>query len=318
MTTKKFLLTAVAVFTMAAASNAGAPPTVMFLPDETWCYKNNFYRYVEGRNGKEQVNDYSAALKQNSDLKNVVTQLNALMSDNGLPALSYTSYSGNDATKDAIVEMYEGKEDGASVEKSDYERILERANPDIIIYVGWDVNRSGFNSSISYRLTATDSYSGKEVAPITAETPPMKSGVPLAAALKMAATEHMPEFISKLQNYFDGVQENGREITLTCAVNSNSGVDFDTEFGDDELAMIITDWLSDNTVNSNYTPTTQTANQQDFIQVKIPLKDERGRVLNAKGFANNLNRYLRKKCGLRGQTFSQGLGKAFLMDIKPQ
>ena len=92
MTLKKFLLSATAAIAATLTLNAGAPPTVMFLPDKTWCNANNYVERSE-RNGKTRVTEKYDEAFLNSDLKNVVVQLNGLMKDNGLPAKDYGTTS---------------------------------------------------------------------------------------------------------------------------------------------------------------------------------------------------------------------------------
>ncbi len=42
MTLRKLVLSAAAAITASLTLNAGAPPTVTFLPDKTWCNANNY------------------------------------------------------------------------------------------------------------------------------------------------------------------------------------------------------------------------------------------------------------------------------------
>ena len=88
---KIVLSTAVAAVSVLTL-NAGAPPTVMFMPDKTWCNANNYVERSE-RNGKTRITEKYDEAFLNSDLKNVVVQLNGLMKDNGLPVKDYGATS---------------------------------------------------------------------------------------------------------------------------------------------------------------------------------------------------------------------------------
>ena len=316
MTLKAFAISAAVAIVSAFTLNAGAPPTVMFLPDKTWCNANGCVIQSE-RNGKTRITENYEAAFLNPDLKNVVVQLNGLMKDNGLPAKDYGATTEIDDEEGAEEEAYsDDSQSGGSMDATDYELLLSKLRPDIIIKIGWDVNKVGFNYTLSYRLEALDSYSGKSVAQVTAETPSLKTTVPVAAALKNSATEHMPAFIARLQEHFDDLQENGREITLACRIGNNgSGINFNSDFGGKELSTIISDWVNDNTVNHAYSTRNSSRNRISFEQVRIPFKDANGRVMQAKEFVDQLKRHLGTTCNLKAENTTKGLGAGRLYDI---
>lgn len=312
---KIVLSTAVAAVSVLTL-NAGAPPTVMFMPDKTWCNANNYVERSE-RNGKTRITEKYDEAFLNSDLKNVVVQLNGLMKDNGLPVKDYGATSEIDDEEEMEEEAYnDDTQSGGTMDMTNYEALMNKLRPDIIIKIGWDVNKVGFNYTMSYRLEAIDSYSGKSIAQVTAETPTMKTTVPVAAALKNAATEHMDAFIGRLQEHFDDLQTNGREITVACRIGNNgSGINFNSEYDGKELSTIISDWMNDNTVNHVYSTRNSSRNRISFEQVRIPFKDSAGRVMQAKEFVDQLKRYLRSNYNLKSENTTKGLGAGRLYDI---
>lgn len=312
---KIVLSTAVAAVSVLTL-NAGAPPTVMFMPDKTWCNANNYVERSE-RNGKTRITEKYDEAFLNSDLKNVVVQLNGLMKDNGLPVKDYGATSEIDDEEEMEEEAYnDDTQSGGTMDMTNYEALMNKLRPDIIIKIGWDVNKVGFNYTMSYRLEAIDSYSGKSIAQVTAETPTMKTTVPVAAALKNAATEHMGAFIGRLQEHFDDLQTNGREITVACRIGNNgSGINFNSEYDGKELSTIISDWMNDNTVNHVYNTRNSSRNRISFEQVRIPFKDSAGRVMQAKEFVDQLKRYLRSNYNLKSENTTKGLGAGRLYDI---
>ena len=312
---KIVLSTAVAAVSVLTL-NAGAPPTVMFMPDKTWCNANNYVERSE-RNGKTRITEKYDEAFLNSDLKNVVVQLNGLMKDNGLPVKDYGATSEIDDEEEMEEEAYnDDTQSGGTMDMTNYEALMNKLRPDIIIKIGWDVNKVGFNYTMSYRLEAIDSYSGKSIAQVTAETPTMKTTVPVAAALKNAATEHMGAFIGRLQEHFDDLRTNGREITVACRIGNNgSGINFNSEYDGKELSTIISDWMNDNTVNHVYSTRNSSRNRISFEQVRIPFKDSAGRVMQAKEFVDQLKRYLRSNYNLKSENTTKGLGAGRLYDI---
>ncbi len=308
------LLTFSAVGSLLAT--AGAPPTIMFLPDKTWCNANNYVDRVE-KNGKVRITEKYDEAFLNPDLKNVIVQLNGLMKDNGLPVKDYGATSEIDDEEEMEELAYaEDSQSGGDMAETTYEALMNKLRPDILIRVGWDVNKVGFNYTMSYRLEAIDSYSGKSIAQVTAETPSLKTTIPVAAALKSAATEHMGAFVGRLQEHFDDLQDNGREITVACRIGDNgSGLNFNSEIGDKELSTIISDWMNDNTVNHVYSTRNSTRNRISFEQVRIPFKDPNGRVMQAKEFVDQLKKYLRTNYNIKSENTTKGLGSGRLYDI---
>lgn len=297
--------------------NAGAPPTVMFLPDKTWCNDNNCVDRIE-KNGKTRIVEKYDEAFLNSDLKNVVVQLNNLMKENGLPAKDYGATSEIDDEEEMEEEAYsDDSQSGGSMGGTAYEDLLAKSRPDILIKLGWNVNQVGFNYTVDYRLEALDSYSGKSIASVTAATPSMKMGqASIAQVIKSAATEHMGSFIGSLRDHFDDLQENGREITVACRIGDNgSGINFNSEFGGKELSTIISDWMNDNTVNHVYSTRNSGRNRISFEQVRIPFKDSNGRVMQAKEFVDGLKRHLSSVANLKSENTTKGLGSGRLYDI---
>ena len=310
---KRFLFILIITLTTIGISQAGAPPTVMFLPDRTWCTKNNFVDIKE-RNGKKRYTErYDDAFNMDSDLKNVIVQLNALLGDNGINAKDYTTANELDDEEEDEEEFYD--DNGEELALTPYEQALNKLRPDIIIRLGWDENKVGFNRSVSYRLEAVDSYSGKSIAQVTGETASQKITIPLAAVLKNAAAEHMPQFLARLQSHFDDIQANGREVTLSLRIGQNSDIDFDTMIDGKELSTIISDWVNDNTVNNVYSTSSSSSNRIQFEQMRIPFKDANGREMRAKEFTDQLKRYL-TKYQIYSKNATKGLGSGRLYNIK--
>ncbi len=296
--------------------NAGAPPSVMFLPDKTWCDANGYVIETE-RNGKvKKIEDYEKAFL-NPDFKNVVVQLNALMKDNGLPVKDFAQTTQNDDEEEMEEDAYNNDtQSGGSMDLTDYEALLSKLRPDIVIRIGYYEHKVGFNYSLSYYLEAIDSYSSKSVAQVTGETPSMKTTVALAAALKSVATEHMGSFIGRLREHFDDLQANGREITVTCRIGNNgSGINFNSMFGDKDLNTVISDWMNDNTVNHVYSLANSSRNRMKFEQVRIPFTDSKGKAMQAREFVEQLKRYLQTTYNLKCENTSKGTGGGRLYDI---
>ena len=112
------------------------------------------------------------------------------------------------------------------------------------------------------------------------------------------------------------MQTIGREITLDIKVFANNAADIDleTEFGDDELLDVINNWLQLNTVQGRFTMPYASENVANFTQVRIPVYDERGRAVDANGFAKGLAKMLKKEpYNIPSKVLVKGLGRAVII-----
>ncbi len=112
---------------------------------------------------------------------------------------------------------------------------------------------------------------------------------------------------------FDDVQTNGREISLRLRmIDNGSGQKFTDEYDGKELATIITDWVSENTVNHQFTEKQSTRNIMSFDQVRVPLFDERNKPQQAKQWVTKLQNYLKSNYNIISENNSSGLGSGRL------
>lgn len=301
----KLALAALAVVPTAACF--AAPPKLMVLPDKTWCIEKGYITETQ-RNGKTvQREDYDRALVD-KDFVNVKTAIAAIMADRNFPLVDAAAQAEADDEDEMLDEAFEGAESGAGVQTNSYDEIIKRAKPDITLKVGWNVNEAGMTYNADYRIDAVDTYSNKSVAPISGQTGVVRRNVPLSVAMKQTASNNMDDFCAKLMNYFDDIQTNGREIRLAVRIVDNgAGTTMNSEFDGKELKDIIYEWVSDNTVNHQFSERTSGRNMASFDQVRIPLMGANGRPQDAKRWVNGLTDAL-KGIGLKAENSSTGLG----------
>jgi hypothetical protein len=91
-----------------------------------------------------------------------------------------------------------------------------------------------------------------------------------------------------LQQHFDDLLTNGREVTVRIRVWDNSPVDLENEYDGKELAEIIDDWIAGHTVNHRYNNSDGTENFMLFEQVRIPLYTETGKAMDTRQFVTEL------------------------------
>ncbi|WP_300980465.1 DUF6175 family protein, partial [Nonlabens sp.] len=187
---------------------------------------------------------------------------------------------------------------------------------DIWMQMTWTVNDLGFEKSITFNLQGLDAYTDKQIAGASGTGEPSMTAE-LPVLLAEAVLSHLDNFNVQLQNHFDDMFTNGREITLRIMTWDTWDYDLETdEFGDDELGFLLEDWVASNTVEGRFSTSTSTENMMLMEQVRIPLYIERNgsqRALDARGWANGLRKYLKDTYQIESKLMMKGLGQAQLV-----
>ena len=175
------------------------------------------------------------------------------------------------------------------------------AKADLVIELAYTINQRGPQKSVQFTLLAKDAGQGTMAGQVTGNTEPSSGSIPeeMSAALNL----YMDAFSADLMKYFEDMAANGREILLNVNVTENFDEDLYTDsYGDDELMLLIEDWVADNTKGGNYNLSDATETMMVFEQTRIPLEYERKgkmRKMDAGAFGSNLAKYL-KSLGLEG------------------
>lgn len=288
-------------------------PTLMVMPSVAWCNEHGYMQTYDNQGSIEKVPDYKAAVSTDKQLNAVISKINNLMADRGFPLkdLQQTLKAVNtDAAEDALITS----KGGNSVAESPLDRLRRRAKPDIIMELDWTVNKMGPKSSVTYNLRALDAYSNKQIAG-SEGTGKGSFSAELPVLLEEAVQDHMDEFCQRLQAHFDDMMQNGREVSLIMKVfNNGSGLDFEKEYGDEELNEVIDNWLSDNCVNHRFNKSDGTETTIVYDQVRIPLYKENGQAMDTYAFARNLARFFKAApYNIPIKTVNKGLGKCELI-----
>ncbi len=315
---KKIIATVLSIFYLTLSFGQAKKPTLMIIPNDNWCHVNGYEIETQNQGLKVVSPDYERALRENSDLGNVITKINGLMGDRGFP-LKTLEESLKKIKQDAAEQMVmTSKTSGSSVSESAYDKLTSVAKADIILKLGWTVTKSGFNKTIQINLEAVDAYTGKSIA---SQNPPgnPSSTADMPTMLSEAVLSIIDNFNARLQSYFDDLFTNGREVIVKVSKFDSWDGDFEKVYevnGEKkELNAIIEDWMSKNTVKGRFTTSDATENKMTFEQVRIPLYDPSGKAIDCKGFLKPLKTYL------EGQPFNipavkltpKGLGQTWII-----
>jgi hypothetical protein len=310
---KRFFLVALFAIISVSAFSQAKKPTIMVVPSDAWCKSKGYVTEIDNMGTTVYAPDYVTALQSDFDLLNVIAKINDLMNDRGFPLQNLESVIKDITTTSAELSLVEGKNGGTVVE-SVYDQVRNRARADIIMQVTWDVVTVGPKKSVRYTLQGLDSYTNKQIAGANGTGDPSHE-VDVAIMLQEAVMANMDAFASRLQDHFDDMFANGREVSYLIRISSAWGEDLESDYDGYALSEIIEDWFYDNAQGHRYSVAGQSENLMTFNEVRIPIYDERGRANDANRFIRNFVRFLRAEPYLISdiKILNQGLGRCVII-----
>lgn len=309
---KVFFSVLTLLLTMNIAFAQGKKPTLMILPSDNWCSQRYYMTNFDNQGTTVKIPDYKAAFQDDAELSTVISIVGGLLAECGYPVKDSEQELKNLDVKQGEDNAMMSKTSGASLAESPLDVLKRKSKSDMIIQIGWSVNKEAAGKSVTFQLDAIDSYTSKRIASATGTGESADDIVP--RLLETAVKTHIPEFTQKLDNYFYELGIKGREIVLTVKKWDSWENDLETEYDGEELTDCIVEWLNQNTVGGNYNLSDATENYMLLEQVRIPIKDERGMALDARGFANQLRKYLQKEpFNITSKVITRGLGEAMIV-----
>ena len=260
--------------------------------------------------------DYKMAIQNETNLLMTISKINTMMADRGFPLVNLESALKNMEQQSAEIAMLTSKS-GGNIAESPIDVLQRTARADIIIQLTYVVNQTGPQRSVTFMLQGLDAYTNKQIAGAQGTGEPSFS-TETPVLLEEAVLAHIDDFNSRLQEYFDDLFTNGREIVFQTRIWDTSMLDFEEEFdykGETlEMGEIIEDWVYDHTVQGRYNTATYTANVIRFDQVRIPLYDDRNRPNDTRRWIRNLRSMLAKPpFNQECKIYTRGLGEVWLI-----
>ena len=286
-------------------------PTIMILPSDNWCEMRYFMTTYNNQGTKVKTPDYQLAFQQDMEIGPVISKIGGL-----LTALDYSIKDAEQEIKNINMRAAEdnvtfSKTSSATLVESPLDILKRRIKSDVLIQLSWQMNKEASGRSITFNLEAFDTYTSKRIASSTGTT--AASSDPIHVILEQAVKDRIAEFDALMMKWYQDQQAQGREVVLTIRCWDNWENDLETEYEGEELTDCIQDWLKSHCVGGNYNLSDGTESFAQFEQVRIPLLDERGNALDARGFATQLRKYLNKPpYNIPAKVMQRGLGEAIL------
>ena len=284
----------------------------MIVPMDNWMQENGFMKKINSMGEDISYPDYRKATLENSDLINVISKVGELMSERGFPTKDLEASLKSIEAQQAEDAMLSSKS-GAETSESPIDRLKKVAKADIWMQVNWKVITKGPKKKVDFTIRGIDAYTNNQVA-TSSGTGEFAMGVEPVELLREAILANLDLFNGQLLSHFDDMFENGRVISFRIKVWDDWDYDLETEeFGNEELGILIEDWMGDNTVNNKFSTVDATESMMFFDQVRIPLFNEKGRAIDARRWGNGLRKYLKTEFEIESKLMSQGLGQVQLI-----
>ncbi|TSE06571.1 MULTISPECIES: DUF6175 family protein [Aquimarina] len=309
------VLVGVLMLTISFGFGQAKKPTIMVVPSDVWCNQNGYMLGFNNQGTIVKVPDYKRAFQENAEVLQVISQINGMMAERGFPLKNMESAIKTLESNAAEDNMRSSKDTGSGVSESPIDALKKVAKADIIMQLTWTINKTGPKKSVNFNLQGLDAYTDKQIATATGTgAPSFSAEVPVL--LSEAVLSHMDNFTGSLQTHFDDMFENGREIIVRVQKWDDWDGDLESEYGDDdeELGIIIEDWLADNAVKGRFNTTDMTADMALFEQVRIPLFNDKGRAMDARRFVRGLSKMLKSEpYAIPNKLVMKGLGRATII-----
>jgi len=288
-------------------------PTLMILPSDNWCEQRFFNTIFDNQGTKQKVPNYKQAFQEDTEIGQVISKIGSLMIDRGFPLKDAEQELKAIEARSAEDNMTTSTSSGSSISESPLDKLKNKAKADIIIQIWWKVNKTDQGKSISFILEAFDAYTSKRIASSTGNGTPNNTDI-VPVLLQNAILANIDLFAAQLNSHFANISNNGREILLTIRKWSSWDKNMETEIAGKEITDHVNDWLLKNTVNGKFSMADATENIIRCDQVRIPLLDANNNAIDARKFANGLQKYLKAApFNFEVKLMTRGLGEAILV-----
>lgn len=297
---------------------SGKMPTIMVVPSALWCNKNGFIQTYDNQGKTEYVPDYEKALLNSTDLKVAINTINARMANRGFPLKDLEAALKTLKTESAEDAMTNSKY-GDVIAESPIDILRRTAKADIWIEIEWftSAEKGGSQTRLTFSMDALDAYTDVVVAgvPPTTSQAVYTSSFQLPIMMESAIQGQFDPFCSSLKSYFDKLVANGRPIKMRILTWEGFEDGLMAEFDGDELHEIIEDWVADNTVKGKFgsIDMSPSGNRMTIEQVQIPLQNAKGRDMDARSWARDLQKMLKNKYTIESNLSTKGLGQVQLI-----
>lgn len=320
MKIKNLLLSSILLLSTCATWGQAKKPIIMVIPSDAYCNREGYVTTYQDANGKTiTVPDFEKAFIQDEELRLAISELSQIMANRDFPLKDLEATLKNMKNQSIEASLFEGSAGGGIVE-SPLDKIKRTAKADIIMDLDFSVKKTGPRKYISFNLRGLDAYTNKVITAVSGDGQPSSSAT-INLLIEEAVLNYMDSFNASLQNHFNDMFENGREVAISIKMTNNCPISLyeDVEFMGEivQLQDVIDFWMDENTVNGRFSRANAGDNFIDYEQVRIPLYKTvlgKERAIDTRGFALDLGRFLNKEpFNIPYKIYERGLGNVWIV-----
>ena len=295
-------------------------PIIMVIPSDAYCNRAGYVTNFQDANGQTvTVADYEKAFIQDEDLRLAISELSNIMAQREFPLKDLEATLKNMKNQGIEQTLFEGSAGGSIVE-SPLDKIKRTAKADIIMDLDFSIKKNGPRKYISFNLRGLDAYTNKIITAVSGDGKPSTSAS-VGLLIEEAVLNYMDSFNASLQNHFNDMFENGREVTISIKMTNNCplALSDDVDFMGEtvQLQDVIDYWMDENTIGGRFSRANAGDNFIDYEQVRIPLYKTvlgKERAIDTRGFAVDLGKFLGKEpFNLPYKIYERGLGNVWIV-----
>jgi hypothetical protein len=287
-------------------------PTLMILPSDNWCEQRYFMTTFDNQATKQKTPDYKKAFQEDTEIGQVISKIGSSFTKD-FPLKDAEQLIKNIEARAAEDNMTQNKKTGSYIAESQYDKLRKKAKADIILQIWWKVETTSRGKIVSFVLDGLDAYTGKRIASSSGFSEPNTTDI-VPVILEKTILKHIEPFKAQLQNHFDDMFTNGREIIITVKRWDNWDKTLEDEVNGKSIIDNVNDWMHKNTFKDRFEMSDATEDEILFEQVRIPLFNIENYAIDAREFTKQLQDYLKAApFGFDVKLMTRGLGEAILV-----
>ncbi|AWV97693.1 DUF6175 family protein [Arcticibacterium luteifluviistationis] len=291
---------------LANAQTGVKNPSIMIVPADNLLYQLGCLDVIENQGIEEIIPLYSKSLRENNELLLAIQAIN-----NKFLSVEYPTKNLEQVIKTVDAERARNLVNG--VRSDPRQLLLMNAKPDIKCDLSYEFKKGGLGSQLSFVLSATDAYSGDNIASIGSPGIPTTNNN-IAQMIADQVERNMEGFLNDIQNHFRRVNENGRKMRLTIQVSEESAVDLENDECNGEfLSDLINDEIKKNSFKHQFSLLSVTDSEIRYQDIAIPLYGDDDIGIDARDWLKPLVGVLRRTCKYKVSDRTFGIADGLLI-----
>ena len=250
-------------------------PTVMIFPNKNWCLRHNYTM-----DGDPKTVDYDKALAD-TDMMDLINAFEKFMQGVGYEPKKL-SKALSDYRDEKAHDKADEVDDGEGAAGGMREMLASTASADFIIEFYPETQQANGKQFVIFRIEATDASTGKGFYSNSGQGTPVFGNAQMVNQLNEAILSIKDEFLGRLQNKFDNMAKQGREVRILIKRKPSCPITFAKKYDGAALSEYIEAWIEELVQTPGFISGQNTKDKLTYEQIYIPLKTEKRHPLTKK------------------------------------